>query len=256
VRVYQFRHTGLRTVILYRWLFISAKENRQGKTGLQRSAAREAPHLRQVLAPVCGARFSHPPLAFTEGIGQVLSAATNPIDVTMKHSWIERLSRDPAAAAAFIVFVAGAGTILTVWYFEFVLHYQPCPLCFEERIPYYIVIPLSLVVAIAALLRVPRALITAGLLVIAAAMLCSVALGAYHAGIEWRFWPGPPDCTGAMTDFTKKGSLLDQLQSIRIVLCDEAAWRLLGISLAGYNALVSLVLAAIAIFGAHARRPV
>ena len=172
----------------------------------------------------------------------------------MKDSWIGRLYRDRAAAAAFIVFVVSAATILGAWYFEFVLKYQPCPLCLEERIPYHIVIPLSLLVTVAALVRAPRMLIMVGLLAIVAAMLCSAALGIYHAGIEWRFWPGPAECSGGMTDFTKKGPLLDQLQSIRIVPCNEAAWRFLGISLAGYNALISLALAAIAILGVRGRK--
>jgi disulfide bond formation protein DsbB len=57
-----------------------------------------------------------------------------------------------------------------------------------------------------------------------------------------------------MTDFTKQGSLLDQLQSVQVVRCDEAAWRLFGISLAGYNVLVSLVAAVIAVFGLRARK--
>ena len=49
-----------------------------------------------------------------------------------------------------------------------------------------------------------------------------------------------------MTDFTTNGPLLKQLQSIHVVRCDEAAWRFLGLSLAGYNALISAVLAVIA----------
>ena len=84
-------------------------------------------------------------------------------------------------------------------------------------------------------------------------MLVSAALGAYHAGVEWRFWAGPTDCSGPVTDFTTKGPLLDQLQSIRVVRCDEAAWRFLGVSLAGYNVLVSLALAAVAAFRVLAR---
>jgi disulfide bond formation protein DsbB len=80
-------------------------------------------------------------------------------------------------------------------------------------------------------------------------MLCSAALGAYHAGVEWHFWAGPTDCSGPMTDFTAQGPLLDQLRSIRVVRCDEAAWRFLGISLAGYNVLISLALAAVAASG-------
>ena len=92
-------------------------------------------------------------------------------------------------------------------------------------------------------------MIVVGFLAIIAAMLVSAALGAYHAGVEWHWWPGPTDCSGPMTDFTANGPLLNQLQSIRVVRCDEAAWRFLGLSLAGYNVLISLALAAIAALG-------
>jgi disulfide bond formation protein DsbB len=173
----------------------------------------------------------------------------------MKQSWTDRIRTDPAAAAALAIFALSAATLLGAWYFEYVVKLPPCPLCLEERLPYHIVIPLSLLMAIAALARAPRALITVGFLAIVAAMLCSAALGAYHAGVEWRWWPGPTDCSGPVTDFTAKGPLLNQLQSIRVVRCDEAAWRFIGISLAGYNVLVSLLLAAIAAFRLLARRP-
>jgi disulfide bond formation protein DsbB len=172
----------------------------------------------------------------------------------MKQSWTDRIRTDPAAAAALAIFALSAATLLGAWYFEYVVKLPPCPLCLEERLPYHIVIPLSLLMAIAALARAPRALITVGFLAIVAAMLCSAALGAYHAGVEWRWWPGPTDCSGPVTDFTAKGPLLNQLQSIRVVRCDEAAWRFIGISLAGYNVLVSLLLAAIAAFGLLAGR--
>jgi disulfide bond formation protein DsbB len=155
--------------------------------------------------------------------------------------------------AALVIFIVSLATLLGVWFFQFVLKLPPCPLCLEQRIPYYVVIPLSLVVAVAALARAPQSIVAAGFAALFVAMLISAALGAYHAGVEWRFWAGPTDCSGPMTDFTAKGPLLDQLQSIRVVRCDEAAWRFLGISLAGYNVLVSLALAAVAAFGFTAR---
>jgi disulfide bond formation protein DsbB len=127
-------------------------------------------------------------------------------------------------------------------------------LCLEERLPYHIVIPLSLLVAVAALVHAPRKLLAVGFLVILAVMLCGAALGVYHSGVEWHWWAGPTDCSGPMTDFTAKGPLLDQLQSIHVVRCDEAAWRFLGLSLAGYNAVVSLLLAALAALAVFARK--
>jgi disulfide bond formation protein DsbB len=170
-------------------------------------------------------------------------------DLAMKAPWRQRLRREPAVAAALAIFAGSAATILGAWYFQYVLKLRPCPLCLEERLPYHIVIPLSVLLAIAAIVRAPRALIVVGFLAIIAAMLVSAALGAYHAGVEWHWWPGPTDCSGPMTDFTANGPLLNQLQSIRVVRCDEAAWRFLGLSLAGYNVLISLALAAIAALG-------
>ncbi len=172
-----------------------------------------------------------------------------------KQSWMDRARTEPAAAAALLIFVLSAATLAGAWYFQLVVGLPPCPLCLEERIPYHVVIPLSLLMAIAALVRAPQKLLTVGFVAIIVAMACNVALGAYHAGVEWHWWAGPTDCTGPLTDLRAGGSLLSQLQSIHVVRCDEAAWRFLGISLAGYNALISLLLAAIAAFGVMARKP-
>jgi len=173
----------------------------------------------------------------------------------MKATWSEQLHREPAAAAALAIFALSTGTILGAWFFQYVLKLPPCPLCLEERLPYHIVIPLSLLMVIAAFVRAPRALIVVGFVAILATVLCGAVLAAYHAGVEWRWWPGPNDCSGPLTDLSAKGSLLNQLQSVQVERCDEAAWRFLGISLAGYNVLISLVLAAIAAFGLLARKP-
>jgi disulfide bond formation protein DsbB len=75
-------------------------------------------------------------------------------------------------------------------------------------------------------------------------------LGTYHAGVEWGFWQGPTTCTGAPVDFGKAGSLLDELNKAKVVRCDEVQWRFLGLSLAGYNVVISLGLTLLALFGA------
>lgn len=172
----------------------------------------------------------------------------------MKTTWVDRLRGDPAAIAALAIFVAGVATIAGAYYFEYVLKLPPCPLCLEERLPYHIVIPLSLLTAIAAIVHAPPKLLAVGFVAIIIAMLCGAALGTYHAGVEWHWWAGPTDCSGPITDLKANGSLLNQLQSINVVRCDQAAWRLLGVSLAGYNVLISLALAAIAAFGLMAQK--
>jgi disulfide bond formation protein DsbB len=173
---------------------------------------------------------------------------------TLRMTWFDRLRAAPAAAAALAIFVLSSATILGAWYFEYVLKLPPCPLCLEERLPYHIVIPLSLLMAIAALVRAPQKLLMVGFAVIIVTVLCGAALGTYHAGVEWHFWAGPADCSGPINDFRAGGSILGQLNSIHVVRCDEAAWRFLGISLAGYNVLISLLLAAIAGYGFVASR--
>jgi disulfide bond formation protein DsbB len=174
----------------------------------------------------------------------------------LRMSWSARVRSDPAAVAALAIFGLSAATILGAWYFQYVLKLPPCPLCLEERIPYHVVVPLALLMAIAALAQAPQKLLAVGFVVIIAAVLCGAALGTYHAGVEWHFWAGPTDCSGPITDFKAGGSILGQLNSIHVVRCDEAAWRLFGISLAGYNVLISLVLAALAAYGLWAPRHV
>ncbi len=173
----------------------------------------------------------------------------------MQRSFTDRARAEPAVAAALAVFVISLATLCGAWFFEYVVKLPPCPLCLEERIPYHVVIPLSLLMAIAALVRAPAKLLVVGFIAIIVAVLCNVVLGTYHAGVEWHLWAGPADCTGPLTDLSAGGPLLNQLQSVHVVRCDEAAWRLLGISLAGYNALISLALAALAGVGLLARKP-
>src|ERR1700746_3854611 len=110
-------------------------------------------------------------------------------------------SRSPAASAALLVAAGGIATILGAYFFQYVLNMAPCPLCLDERIPYYVGIPLALVVALAALRGAPRPLLVGGLALLLVAMLIGVGLGVYHSGVEWKFWPGPRDCTGPISNF-------------------------------------------------------
>jgi disulfide bond formation protein DsbB len=156
---------------------------------------------------------------------------------------------NPPALAALIVAAAGAAAIAGAWFFELVIKLKPCPMCLEQRIPYYIGIPLAVVVAFAALRKAPRMLVAGGLVVLAGLMLWNAYMGVFHAGVEWKLWLGPAECTGT-PEFGGAGGFLNRLQTINITRCDEAAWRFLGVSLAGYNALISAALAGIALWGA------
>ena len=154
------------------------------------------------------------------------------------HSGQTELKLSTAALVlAGISFAALAGA----WTFQFA-GYPPCSLCLEERIPYYAAIPGGLLAAFLANRR-PR---------LAAFILAALALGffynaglsIYHAGAEWHFWPGPDTCTGN-GDLLRPKNLSTALQHNEVVRCDEAAIRIFGISLAGYNVLLSGALAAL-----------
>ena len=164
----------------------------------------------------------------------------------------------PFAAAAIAVAVVGATAILGAWYFQYVLGLKPCPLCLEQRYAYYFAVPLAVLVLLGDQYGASRKVLIAALVVIAAGMLWNAGLGVYHSGIEWKWWPGPQECSGTGLNVGPAGNLMEQLQSFNVVRCDEAAWRFLGLSLAGYNALISLLLAAVAAYGVmagwHTRR--
>jgi disulfide bond formation protein DsbB len=167
---------------------------------------------------------------------------------TLKPSLVGGESR-PALVAAAAIAVVAAATIAGAWFFQLVLDIQPCPLCLEQRYAYYLAIPLAILVAIAAAKDAPRPLLLIGLVLLAAAALGNAVLGTYHAGVEWQFWQGPTDCSGPIVDLGNAGSLLDRLDTVKVIRCDEVQFRFLGISLAGYNVLISLLMAALATWG-------
>lgn len=152
---------------------------------------------------------------------------------------------------ALAIALIGAATILGAWIFQYGFGYPPCPLCFEQRYAYYFAIPLAVLLWLGTGFGAKRKVLVVGFAAIAVGMLYNAGLGTYHAGVEWHLWPGPSDCSGSLGDLGGGGGLLQQLQVTRVVRCDAAAWRFLGLSLAGYNVLISLALAALAILGAR-----
>jgi disulfide bond formation protein DsbB len=156
---------------------------------------------------------------------------------------------DPTLTAALAITAIAALTLAGAWFFQLVLDIRPCPLCLEQRYAYYLAVPLGALVAWAAAKHAPRGVIVAGLVLLALAALANAWLGGYHAGVEWGFWQGPTECSGPVLDLGKAGSLFDNLDKVKVIRCDEVQWRFLGLSLAGYNVLISLLMAALAAWG-------
>jgi disulfide bond formation protein DsbB len=150
------------------------------------------------------------------------------------------LTRRTALAA---ILLAAAATIAGALIFEHGFGLRPCKLCLQQRIPYYLAMPLAAVAIV-----LPPRWQQAALLGLALVFVVSAGLGIHHAGVEWGFWLGPSDCGGTpAAQAGSMGDFLNQLQTTRVVSCTEAAWRFLGLSLAGWNAVISLGLAGLAV---------
>jgi disulfide bond formation protein DsbB len=156
---------------------------------------------------------------------------------------------NPALTAALAITAVAAATLAGAWFIQLVLDIRPCPLCLEQRYVYYLAIPLAALTALAATRDASRVVLLAGLAILALATLGNASLATYHAGVEWHFWQGPTDCTGPVGNLGSAGNLLERLDTVKVVRCDEVQWKFLGLSLAGYNVLISLLMAAIAAWG-------
>lgn len=160
----------------------------------------------------------------------------------------------PQRLTAIFLLFAMAATVGSALGFEHIGGYIPCKLCLEQRIPYYTGVPLMALAVLSSTLYWP-AVVTRGLLIAGGLLMAyGLYLGVYHSGVEWAWWPGPTDC-GAVPSTTDTGGagVLDTLNTIIPPSCDKAALRILGLSLAGWNAVASLVLAVVAFRGAFAK---
>ncbi len=168
-------------------------------------------------------------------------------------SRVQRLPLHPLFPAAAIALL-GVALLAGAYAFEYVGGLKPCPLCLEQRVPWFVLIALGGAIVGADTMNAPRWIVLALYGAAAIVALYGAYLAGYHAGIEYKWWPGPPDCTGDGIDLPSDGGLLGGLSPGEIVRCDEVAWSLAGVSMAGFNFLFSLVAAALAVVGVGTAR--
>ncbi|MBH1993379.1 MAG: disulfide bond formation protein B [Sphingomonadaceae bacterium] len=129
---------------------------------------------------------------------------------------------------------------------------HPCEMCWWQRYPHMAAIPLALLAYLA-----KGNAQTSRLFVMLAAIAIAISggIGLFHAGVEYGWWEGLTACSTSPTSGST-ADILQQIMATPITRCDVAPWSLLGISLAGYNGLLSLggALAILRLLGKKGRR--
>lgn len=145
-----------------------------------------------------------------------------------------------------LALIASAAMLAGAHAFEHLGRMLPCPLCLRQREVYWAAIAVALGgLVVFKFWYSDRFVVTANMLLCLVFLVGAVIAG-YHAGVEWNMWPGPGTCTFTPGDsFRAPDGGLDLDQKFSTVSCNEAPWRMLGISMAGYNTLISLGLACV-----------
>ena len=115
-----------------------------------------------------------------------------------------------------------------------IMGYEACDLCLKQRWAWYLAlitasIPFFITVNFNKIL----------LSIISIVLFCNAIFAAWHAGIEWDLWPGLSTCNSSM--IFDSNNLLETLKESSVPICDDASLRIFGVSLAGYNFIVSLL---------------
>ncbi len=134
-----------------------------------------------------------------------------------------------------LVLIAAAGSVallLGAWGFQYLGGLAPCKMCIWQRYPHAAA---ALIGAVA--IAVPRVSVLPLLGALAAAT--TAGIGVYHAGVEQKWWEGPSSCTSSDIGGLSTTELMDQIMNAPLVRCDDIPWEMLGLSMAGWNAVLS-----------------
>lgn len=164
---------------------------------------------------------------------------------------LARFRRRPLVEQVLAISATASGALLLgAHLFEWVGGYLPCPLCLDQRQAHWAALGVSLAGLGASVLFRARLVAAAAIGAASLVFLVSTGLALYHTGVENKYWPGPPTCAGGGADILTPDDLAEALTSTAPTpSCTDAAWRLAGVSMAGYNMLASAGLFALT-FGA------
>jgi disulfide bond formation protein DsbB len=154
----------------------------------------------------------------------------------------------PRLDLTIVLLVIGVAAIAAAWGFELIGGYVPCELCLQQRTPYYAGLPVALLALLADVTGAPKWIAKTALLLVAAAFIYNAGLGIYQSGAQWGYWQGPTSCSGTGSSIpTSTKDLLSSLDNARVVSCTAVTWRFMALSFAGWNAIISALVAVLAL---------
>ena len=147
-----------------------------------------------------------------------------------------------------LILTATTGSVallLVALAFQYLGGLAPCKLCIWQRWPHVLAIAIGIIVVF---VSNKETLVWFG----AVTVLSSSGIGLYHSGVEQGWWPGLDSCAGPDFRTLSADELLDQLLIAPLARCNEIPWQMLGLSMASWNMILSLLLAGIWILAAKA----
>ncbi|MEQ8557626.1 MAG: disulfide bond formation protein B [Henriciella sp.] len=153
-----------------------------------------------------------------------------------------------------LALLASAAMLAAAHAFEHFAYLLPCQLCLRQREVYWAAIAMAATGLVLWNIRQNRRFLVAFNVMLALVFLTGAVVAAYHAGVEWNFWPAPTGCAAGTVDVVNLdlGGIDERTATAS---CEDAAWTMIGLSMAGWNALVSLGLAALSFAAATAALP-
>ena len=150
-------------------------------------------------------------------------------------------ARLPLPSKLGLLAALGSGALLGgAYYFQYVVGLAPCEMCYWQRWPHMVAIAVGLLAL--ASFAWPRLALVFMLMAISA-LIVSAGIGVFHVGVEYHWWAGPQACAGNVPRGLSPEQLKKFLFGAKMVRCDETAWSMWGISMAGWNAILSAALA-------------
>lgn len=153
----------------------------------------------------------------------------------------------PISSVPWLATGAAIAALCIAWIAQYGFGLAPCELCYWQRYGYWAAIAIGLVAIFMPARSVARRIL---LWLLALAFFVTAGIALFHVGVEQKWWQGLTTCTGDLGGAVSTQDILDAIENAPIVRCDEPAFVLFGISMAGYNLILALALALFTLRGA------